>query len=99
MTNGAETGIYGGAAVAAYAAMMNAIKAFGPIVHVEPNNFMDLLGHAESLLVVYAPAKFWGKHKYMTSYKGLFFYTKAATLLNLPAKTEVVQAKKICFPA
>jgi len=97
MSNGANVGVYGGAA-AAYAAMINAIKASGAIVQVEPNDFMELLHHAEDPLVVYAPAKLFVKHKYMTSHKGLCFYTKTATLLNLPQQTEIVQAKKIWIP-
>ena len=89
----------GGATAAAYAAMANAIKASGAIVHVEPNDFMEILIRAEEPLVVFSPAKWLVKNKYMTSYKGLFFYTKTATPLPLPAEIEIVQAKKIWIPA
>jgi hypothetical protein len=95
MTNG--TGVYGGAA-GAYVAMINAIKASGAIVEVEPNEFMEILIRAEEPLVVFSRAKWFVKNKYMTSYKGLFFYTKTATLLPLPEEIEIVQSKKIWIP-
>lgn len=86
------------AAAAGYVAMTNAIKASGAIVHVETNDFMDILNRSESPLVVYSPAGIFAKHKYITSYKGLFFYTQSATPLTLSTKIELVQAKKIWIP-
>ena len=97
MSNGAGAGVYGGAA-GAYVAMINAIRASGAIVEVEPNEFMDILMRGEDPLVVFSPAKWFVKNKYMTSYKGLFFYTKTATLLTLPTQIEIVQSKKIWIP-
>jgi len=71
MTNGAA-----GATVAA-AAMANAIKAMGAIVVVEPQVFLDILQRTEKPLVVHSPAGFMTKYKYLTSYKGLTFFTKS----------------------
>jgi hypothetical protein len=37
-------------------------------------------------------------YRYLTSYKGLAFYTRARAPLDLPAGTELVQARKIWVP-
>ena len=37
-------------------------------------------------------------YRYLTSYKGLAFYTKARAPLDLPRGTELVQAKSIWVP-
>lgn len=95
MSNGAA--VYGGAA-GAYVAMANAIKASGAIVQVEPNDFMTILQKHESPLVVFSQATIFSKNQYMTSYKGLFFYTKSSTPLTLPMDIEIVKAKKIWIP-
>jgi len=96
MTNGAAAG--GAAGAAGYCIIANAIKASGAIVRVEPNAFMDIMEHCEAPLAVYSPAGFFTKHKYLTSYRGLCFFTKTATPLLLPTNTEVIQAKKIWIP-
>lgn len=88
----------GAGAAAAYAAMVNAVKASGAIVRVEPDAFMEILGRIEKPLVVYSPAKFMVKHKYLTSYKGLCFYTKTDTPLILTRQIEVIAAMKIWVP-
>lgn len=93
MTNGAAV------AAAAQAAVANAIKATGAIVHVEPNEFVDFLQRNEAPLVVYSPAGMFRKNQYLTAYKGLIFYTKTATPLVLSTDIELVQAKKIWIPS
>jgi hypothetical protein len=95
MTGAAAAGA-GGAA--AYAAMVNAIKASGAIIQVEPNDFMDMLARNPDPLVVFSPAGMFSKNQYLTAYKGLFFYTKNPTPLALPTNIELVQAKKIWIP-
>lgn len=92
MTNGAM-----GAAGAA-AAMAEALKAMGSIVCVEPQDFLSLLKKTEQPLVVFSPAGFLTKYKYLTSYKGLTFFTKSKDPLLIPASVEVVTAKKISVP-
>jgi hypothetical protein len=83
-----------GAAVAA----ANALKAMGTIVCVEPQDFLAILERTQGLLVVYSPAGVFSKHKYLTSYKGLVFFTKTSTTLAIPASVELVAAKKILLP-
>jgi hypothetical protein len=94
---GAAAGGAGGAA--AYAAMVNAIKAWGPIVHIDPNDFLEILQRTQDPLVVFSQARMFSKNQYLTSYKGLFFYTKSPIPLTLPVNIEVVQAKRIWVPA
>jgi len=95
MTNGAV----GGATAAAYAAAVgNAIKATGAIIHVETNEFMNLLQRSEAPLVVFSQAGMFKKNQYLTAYKGLIFYTKTSTPLAFPTSIERIQAKKIWIP-
>ena len=91
----------GGAAVAAAAAAMaQAIKAFGTIVRVEPQNFAVILARAEAPLVVLAQSG-WPKktYQYLTSYKGLAFFAKSPEPLALPEATELIVAEKILIPS
>lgn len=37
-------------------------------------------------------------YQYLSSYKGLAFFTKSPTELMLPGSAEIVQAKKIWIP-
>jgi hypothetical protein len=90
MSNGAAV------AAAAAAAIANAIKASGTIVQVEAADFMALLAKTKTPLVVQAKGGiFTTKYSYLTSYKGLAFYTKVSAPLNLPGDIELVVAKKI----
>ncbi len=92
-----SAGAAGGAAAAA--AIIQAIKASGVIVNVEPNEFLGILQRQQGPLVVHATGGFFStNYKYLTSYKGLAFFTKAAAPLNLPSGTELVQAKSIWVP-
>jgi hypothetical protein len=89
----------GGGAGAAAAAIANAIKASGAIVKVKPADFGIILSRNENPLVVIAESHFFGSSfKYLTSYKGLCFYTKSSQPLQLPGKVELVAADKIWIP-
>lgn len=86
-------------AAAAAAAIAQATKASGVIVRVEPADFLRILGRQEAPLVVHAQGGFLSvNHQYLTSYKGLAFFTKAPDPLDLPARAELVQASKIWIP-
>jgi hypothetical protein len=99
MSNGAIAGGAAGGAAAA-AAIANAVKASGAIVKLEPMEFIKILNRADKPLVVYAYARvfFSSRHKYLTSYKGLFFYTSSASPLSIPGRIEMVVAKNIWIP-
>jgi len=94
MTNGAVAGGAAGAAVIA-----QAIKASGAIVKVEPMDFLTLLERAENPLLVYSESRFFStSYQYLLGYKGLVFYTKSRTPLDLPRNIEIVTARKIWIP-
>jgi len=87
------------AGAAAAAAIANAIKASGVLVTVTPEDFTSILRRTERPLVVAAQGGFFSTHyKYLTSYKGLAFYTKSKTPLMLPTGTELVNAKGLSIP-
>jgi hypothetical protein len=94
-----EAIIGAGGAAANYAAIAQAIKASGAIVHVEPEDFNLILTRAEKPLVVASQAKFIKTtYQYLTSYKGLFFYTKSSSALRMDSRAEIISAKKIWIP-
>ncbi len=77
----------------------NAVKASGVLVRVEPQDFANVLGKIEKPLIVYSPGGFFSKsHQYLTSYKGLAFFTKSREQIDLPRGVEVIIAKKIWLP-
>jgi hypothetical protein len=95
MSNGAAAG-----AAAAHAARINAIKASGVLVRVEPRAFISALGMTEKPLVVYTEPGFWSRnYKYLASVKGLAFYTKSPDRLNLPGDAEFIKCESIYIPS
>ncbi len=90
---------YAAGAGAAAAAIAQAIKASGAIVRVEPHDFDALLARTEEPLVVCAEGGFLStNYQYLTAYKGLIFFTKAAEPLRLPQNVEIIRAKRIWIP-
>jgi hypothetical protein len=88
------------AATAAHAAAIaNAIKASGVVVRVEAGDFLNILRRVDQPLVVVSYGGIFKKqHKYLTSYKGLAFFTKSPSALLLPSRIEVIAAKSISIP-
>ncbi|MCL1886228.1 MAG: hypothetical protein FWF98_05710 [Dehalococcoidia bacterium] len=87
------------AAAAAHAALVQAVKASGVLVRLEPDDFMRILNKNRDGLVVLAQGGFMNRgFSYLTSYKGLAFYTKSPVELDLPGSVEVVNAKQIWIP-
>jgi hypothetical protein len=90
MTNGA----------AAAAAIANAIKASGVVVRVENGDFLSIVQRTQRPLIVVSGKSFWSaSFKYLTSYKGLAFYTKSRDPLHLPGDIELVSCKTIDIPS
>lgn len=84
---------------AAHAAIVNAIKASGVLVRVEAGDFLAVLRRVdEPLVVVSYGGVFKKQYKYLTTYKGLAFFTKSPNSLVLPSRVEVIQAKSISIP-
>jgi hypothetical protein len=74
---GGAGGAAGGVTVAVAAAIINAAKASGAIVHVAPEQFLDLADKIEFPLIVYATGGlFTTTHRYLMPYGGLFFLYK-----------------------
>lgn len=89
----------GGAAAARAAAIAQAIKASGAIVRVKPNDFASILYKIEKPLVVMARGGFIKvNYRYLVAYKGLVFFTKSPTELQLPGGAEVIFADQIWIP-
>jgi len=87
-----------GAVVAA--AIANAIKASGAIVKLDANDFETIVNRSREPLVVIAEGGLFSKHyQYLTSYKGLFFFCKAAAPIQLPSGAEIIRSKNIWIPA
>ena len=88
----------GGAA--AYAAIVKAIRASGVIVTVRPEDFLGIVRRVEEPLVVAAQGGiFKKKYQYLTSFKGLAFFTQSPIPLMLPRQVETVLAEKIWVPS
>ena len=88
------------AAAAAHNQMVQAVRASGIIVHVEPQEFQKVLAQIDNALVVVARGGFFSSSfKYLVSYKGLAFYTKTQTQLSLPGDAQTVEANKIWVPS
>lgn len=86
-----------GAVVAAVIAQ--AIKASGTIVNMKPEEFSLLLDRMDEPMVVMALGGIINtNYQYLTSYKGLAFFTKSSEKLPLPANTELITAKSIWIP-
>lgn len=80
------------------AAIANAIKATGVVVRMEPEDFFAILRKVETPMVVTGRSAFRKHHQYLTSYRGIAFFTSSRRELVLPPRTEVVRAKSISIP-
>jgi len=102
MTNVSVSASAGTAAAiaAAHAALVQAVKASGVLVSVESDGFLKIVSKTRGALVVASVSKLWRKkeYHYLTSYKGLAFYAKSPTELDLPGGIELVVAKQIWIP-
>ena len=86
-------------AAAAQQAIQNAVKASGGIVKINPDDFLGLISKMDDALIVEAPAGVFTKvWKYITSYKGFFFYTKTKNRLSIPNRHELIKSRKIWVP-
>jgi hypothetical protein len=98
MSNGA-IGAAGGGAAAAYMAMVKKVRASGAVARILPNDFETLVNKSKEPLVIFQPPSFWSKsNKYLTNYKGFFFFTKSKTALNFSSTVEFFEAEKIWIP-
>ena len=86
-------------AAAVAAVIAKATRASGTIVRVDSQAFLAIVNKTDAPLVVHARAILAATpYRYMTSYKGLAFYTKSKGPLALPAHAELIEAEKIWIP-
>lgn len=84
---------------AAAAAIVQAIKASGVLIRLNPEEFRKLLARTPDPLVVIAEGGLFSTtYQYLTAYKGLAFFTKSKNQLDLPAGAEIVSAGRIWIP-
>ena len=84
---------------AARATAIDALRASGVVVRVEPAAFLNVLTRTEQPLVVVAEGGVFKRHvRYLTSYRGLAFFTQASDPLVLPRGAEVIVAKALSVP-
>ena len=89
----------GATAAAVAAAIAEATKASGVIVRVNPSDFLAILERQTEPLVVHASGGFLStSYQYLTSYKGLAFFTQSNNPITLPTSAELVHAEKIWIP-
>jgi hypothetical protein len=97
MSYGAVAGASSGASAAA--AIAQAIKASGILIKVEAQAFHTIISKIENPLIVMAEGGVFNtNYQYLTSYKGLAFYTKTTEQLQFPNRTELIYAQKIWIP-
>ena len=93
------TGSAAEAAVSAAGAVVQAIKGSGAIVNLAPSDFIALISRCDRPLVVMAKGKFPStQYQYLTSYKGIAFFTKSPAPLDLPVGAERIVAEKMWLP-
>ena len=76
----------------------NAVRAFGPMVEVEPGDFLKILSRIEKPIVIKGRCSIMShKIRYLTSWQGLYF-TARCDELQLPANAVLIHARKIWLP-
>jgi hypothetical protein len=87
-----------GTVAVAYA--IEAVKASGTIVRVDPTGFAEILRKSDSPLIVTAEGWLFGKtYEYLTSYRGFCFYARSKEPLQLPGRAEIVHAQRVWAPS
>lgn len=87
-------------------AIVQAIKASGAIVEMAPQDFLEILSRTQKpLIVVDRQRRDRGflstpvySYRYLTEYKGLMFYTRTKSKLQMPVDAEMIYAKSMWIP-
>ena len=78
---------------------MNATRATGVIVHVDAGDFQALIKRAVEPMILVARGGVFKKHyQYMTTYKGLAFFTRSDRPLEFAGRHEKIMVKKLWIP-
>ena len=87
------------AEAAAVAALIQAIRASGVLIKVEPSVLLRIVNQLNEPIVVRARKGVVRKRwRYLTPYKGLTFYAESVDPLPLPGRTELFDAKTMWVP-
>lgn len=79
--------------------LAQALRASGIIVRLKAPEFQKILRGTEAPLVVVCRNRFLGRgYRYLTSYKGIAFYTRSSRPLELPPEAEIIEARSIWVP-
>jgi hypothetical protein len=81
------------------AAVANAIKASGVVVRLDPPEWVKIIKRGDNpLIVISRGGMFRRKYQYLTTYRGLAFYTTSEHPIMLPGRVELINAKSISVP-
>ena len=90
----------GASAAAVAAEIVQATKASGVVIKMDPGEFQKIVAKTGKCLIVCATGGIIStNYQYLTSYKGLAFFTKSDEPLVLPSDAEIITAKKIWIPS
>jgi hypothetical protein len=99
MAYGASGGAVVATTAAAHAALVQAVKASGVIVRLDPDEFLKIMDkNLDGLVVMHIGGTLNRGFHYLTSYKGLAFYTKSSKKLAFPNSVELIISKSIWMP-
>lgn len=71
-------------------------QSMGQAIIVSPEDFLSILQRQQEPLVVETWTKIYvykKNYQYVTSYKGLTFFTHSPTMLPIPANCEIIQPR------
>lgn len=77
-----------------------AIASTGSIVKITPEVMLGLISRMNEPLIIECHKKrfYGGEYSYLTSYKGLCFYTEAKSQLAIPTSAEIIMASEMWIP-
>lgn len=94
MATGATAG-----ANAAVQAMTRALRSFGPIAKLEPEDFRQKLHQAnEAALIISKRGVLKKKMQYLMPWKGLYLYCESSEPIELPGDVDAIYAKSLMVP-
>ena len=78
---------------------MQALKAMGGVIQLKPAGFMQILERQRGAIVVRATGGIFStNYQYLTTYKGLTFFTKAKDPIVIPDDADLLDAESIWVP-
>lgn len=84
---------------AALAAAMQALRSFGPIARIEPEDFRLKLHQAKDVaLIVSKKGVLKKKMQYLMPWKGVYLYCESVEPLEIPGNVEPIYAKSLMVP-